>query len=70
MQWWYFLKTYHGIGLCGTFSLTLLRQFIYLITLFDVEQKGHGVVLGIKKWFDESFDGYFVEESVWDLGFW
>ena len=58
-----------GLAYLELLVLTLLRWFIYLITLFDVEQKGHGVVLGIKKWFDESFDGYLVEESVWDLGF-
>ena len=30
-----------------------------------MEKKGHGFVLGIKRCFDELFDGYLVEESMW-----
>ena len=27
------------------------------------------VVIGFKRWFDELFDGYLLEESMWDLQF-
>ena len=33
-------------------------------------RKGYGVVLGIKRWFNELFDGKLVEYSGEVLGFW
>ena len=55
-------KTNKGICVCVLVAGYRIWKFV---DLQNYGRKCYGFVLGIKRCFDELFDGYLVEESMW-----
>ncbi len=54
-----------GLGLGGLVDLGLkIVSFFYKFRIVEERFIAYRVVLGIKRWFDELFDEYLVEESM------
>ena len=71
--WWLFKGSWcrinwENLSRCGCNGIRIGR--IYINRILSCWNRGYGVALGIKRWFDGLFDGCLKEESVWGLRFW